>query len=93
MLNGNEKLLAELSQLLVEFSNECKVESERTATLEATFKDLIAKANSDVKLTEEEAATLYDADKELLASKAVVSAYTHITGRLTELVTGMMEVK
>ena len=24
MLNGNENLLAELSQLLVEFSNECK---------------------------------------------------------------------
>lgn len=93
MLNGNQDLLAALSQLLVEFSNECKVESERTATLEATFKELIAKANSDVKLTEEEAATLYDADKELLASKAVVSAYTHITGRLTELVTGMMEVK
>ena len=86
MLNGNEKLLAE-------FSNECKVESERTATLEATFKELIAKANSDVKLTEEEAATLYDTDRELLASKAVVSAYTHITGRLTELVTGMMGAK
>lgn len=93
MLNGNQDLLAALSQLLVEFSNECKVESERTAALEATLKELIAKANSDVKLTEEEAATLYDTDRELLASKAVVSAYTHITGRLTELVTGMMGAK
>ena len=93
MLNGNQDLLAALSQLLVEFSNECKVESERTVTLEATFKELIAKANSDVKLTEEEAAILYDVNGELSASKAVVSAYTHITGRLTELVTGMMGAK
>lgn len=30
MLHGNQDLLAALSQLLVEFSNECKVESERT---------------------------------------------------------------
>ena len=37
MLHGNQDLLAALSQLLVEFSNECKVESERTAVLEATF--------------------------------------------------------
>ena len=86
MLNGNQDLLAALSQLLVEFSNECKVESERTAVLEATFKEFITKANSDVKLTEEEAA-------ELSSSKAVVSAYTHITGRLTELVTHMMSKK
>ena len=93
MLNGNQDLLAALSQLLVEFSNECKVESERTAVLETTFKELIAKANSDVKLTEEEAAILYDVNGELSASKAVVSAYTHITGRLTELVTGMMGAK
>lgn len=93
MLNGNQDLLKALSQLLVEFSNECKEESERTAVLEATLKELIAKANSDVKLTEEEAAALYDVDKELLASKAVVSAYTHITGRLTELVTHMMSKK
>ena len=93
MLNGNQDLLAALSQLLVEFSNECKGESERTATLEATFKELLAKANSDVKLTEEEAAILYDVNGELSASKAVVSAYTHITGRLTELVTGMMGAK
>lgn len=93
MLNGNQDLLAALSQLLVEFSNECKVESERTAVLEATFKELIAKANSDAKLTEEEAAILYDVNGELSASKAVVSAYTHITGRLTELVTGMMGAK
>lgn len=93
MLNGNQDLLAALSQLLVEFSNECKVESERTAVLETTFKELIAKANSDVKLTEEEAAILYDVNGELSASKAVVSAYTHITGRLTELVTHMMSKK
>lgn len=93
MLNGNQDLLAALSQLLVEFSNECKVESERTAVLEATFKELIAKANSDVKLMEEEAAILYDVNGELSASKAVVSAYTHITGRLTELVTHMMSKK
>lgn len=93
MLNGNQDLLAALSQLLVEFSNECKVESERTAVLEATFKELLAKANSDVKLTEEEAAILYDVNGELSASKAVVSAYTHITGRLTELVTHMMSKK
>ena len=93
MLNGNQDLLAALSQLLVEFSNECKVESERTAVLEATFKELITKANSDVKLTEEEAAILYDVNAELSSSKAVVSAYTHITGRLTELVTGMMGAK
>ena len=93
MLNGNQDLLAALSQLLVEFSNECKVESERTAVLEATFKELLAKANSDAKLTEEEAAILYDVNGELSASKAVVSAYTHITGRLTELVTHMMSKK
>lgn len=93
MLNGNQDLLAALSQLLVEFSNECKVESERTAVLEATFKELLAKANSDVKLTEEEAAILYDVNGELSSSKAVVSAYTHITGRLTELVTHMMGAK
>ena len=93
MLHGNQDLLAALSQLLVEFSNECKVESERTAVLETTFKELIAKANSDVKLTEEEAAILYDVNGELSASKAVVSAYTHITGRLTELVTHMMSKK
>lgn len=93
MLNGNQDLLAALSQLLVEFSNECKVESERTAVLEATFKELITKANSDVKLTEEEAAILYDVNAELSSSKAVVSAYTHVTGRLTELVTHMMSKK
>ena len=49
--------------------------------------------NKIAKLTEEEAAILYDVNGELSASKAVVSAYTHITGRLTELVTGMMGAK
>ena len=67
-----------------------QLESQST-TLEELKKS--SEANSDVKLTEEEAAILYDVNGELSASKAVVSAYTHITGRLTELVTGMMGAK
>lgn len=90
MLNGNQDLLAALSQLLVEFSEICKKNSQKAAELQA----IIAKAEANPeKLTDEDLAALNVANAELSASKAVVSAYTHITGRLTELVTHMMSKK
>lgn len=49
MLNGNQNLLADLSQLLVEFSEACKKNSERAAELQT----IIAKVEANPeKLTE-----------------------------------------
>ena len=78
MLNGNEKLLAELSQLLVEFSEECKKNSQRAAELQA----IIAK--------EENLVARNVANAELSETKVAITAYTHIIDRLTTVVTKMM---
>lgn len=81
MLNGNEKLLAELSQLLVEFSEECKKNSQRAAELQT----IIAK--------EENLVARNVANAELSETKVAITAYTHITDRLTAIVTKMMGAK
>lgn len=87
MLNGNEKLLAELSQLLVEFSEECKKNSQRAAELQAA----LAKAGVNPgDLTEEDLTTLNAINAELSETKVAITAYTHITDRLTAIVTKMM---
>lgn len=87
MLNGNEKLLAELSQLLVEFSEECKKNSQRAAELQAT----LAKAEANPEnLTEEDLVALEVISEELSGTKVAITAYTHITDRLTAIVTKMM---
>lgn len=91
MLNGNEKLLAELSQLLVEFSEVCKKESQRVTELQANFEELTTKvATSEGKYTEKDIDGLYATHLELASAKASVVAYTHITDRLTAIVTKMM---
>ena len=84
MLNGNEKLLAELSQLLVEFSEECKKNSQRAAELQTI---IAAVGVNPGDLTEEDLATL---NAELSETKVAITAYTHITDRLTAIVTKMM---
>lgn len=87
MLNGNEKLLAELSQLLVEFSEECKKNSQKAAELQA----ILAKTEANPeKLTEEDLAALKVVNAELSETKVAITAYTHITDRLTAIVTKMM---
>ena len=90
MLHGNQDLLKELSDLLVEFSELCKKNSQKAAELQA----IIAKAEANPeKLTEEDLVALKVANAELSETKVAITAYTHITGRLTELVTSMMGAK
>ena len=87
MLNGNQDLLADLSQLLVEFSEACKKNSQKAAELQA----IIAKAEANPeKLTEEDLVALNVANAELSETKVAITAYTHITDRLTAIVTKMM---
>lgn len=78
MLNGNESLLKALSDLLVEFSEICKKNSQRAAELQA----IIAK--------EENLVARNAANAELSETKVAITAYTHITDRLTAIVTKMM---
>lgn len=78
MLNGNQDLLKELSDLLVEFSELCKKNSQRAAELQA----IIAK--------EENLVARNVANAELSETKVAITAYTHITDRLTAIVTSMM---
>lgn len=87
MLHGNQDLLKELSDLLVEFSELCKKNSQRAAELQA----IIAKAEANPeKLTDEDLVTLNVANAELFETKVAITAYTHITDRLTAIVTKMM---
>lgn len=87
MLHGNQDLLKALSDLLVEFSELCKKNSQKAAELQA----ILAKteANSE-KLTEEDLAALKVVNAELSETKVAITAYTHITDRLTAIVTKMM---
>ena len=78
MLNGNESLLKALSDLLVEFSEICKKNSQRAAELQA----IIAK--------EENLVARNVANAELSETKVAITAYTHIIDRLTAIVTKMM---
>lgn len=78
MLNGNQDLLKELSDILVEFSELCKKNSQRAAELQA----IIAK--------EENLVARNVANAELSETKVAITAYTHITDRLTAIVTSMM---
>lgn len=78
MLHGNQDLLKELSDLLVEFSELCKKNSQRAAELQA----IIAK--------EENLVARNVANAELSETKVAITAYTHITDRLTAIVTSMM---
>lgn len=87
MLNGNQNLLKELSDLLVEFSEQCKRNSQKAAELQAT----LAKAEaSPENLTEEDLVALEVISEELSGTKVAITAYTHITDRLTALVTKIM---
>lgn len=87
MLHGNQDLLKELSDLLVEFSELCKKNSQKAAELQA----IIAKAEANPeKLTEEDLAALNVTNAELSETKVAITAYTHITDRLTAIVTKMM---
>ena len=87
MLHGNQDLLKELSDLLVEFSELCKKNSQKAAELQA----IIAKAEANPeKLTEEDLVALKVANAELSETKVAITAYTHITDRLTAIVTSMM---
>lgn len=87
MLYGNQDLLKELSDLLVEFSELCKKNSQKAAELQA----IIAKAEANPeKLTEEDLVALNVANAELSETKVAITAYTHITDRLTAIVTKMM---
>lgn len=89
MLHGNQDLLAALSQLLVEFSEECKKNSQKAAELQAIIAKAEAEANPE-KLTEEDLVALKVANAELSETKVAITAYTHITDRLTAIVTKMM---
>lgn len=87
MLHGNQDLLKALSDLLVEFSEICKKNSQKAAELQA----IIAKAEANPeKLTEEDLVALKVANAELSETKVAITAYTHITDRLTAIVTKMM---
>ena len=87
MLNGNQDLLKALSDLLVEFSEACKKNSQKAAELQA----ILAKTEANPeKLTEEDLAALKVVNAELSETKVAITAYTHITDRLTAIVTKMM---
>lgn len=87
MLNGNQNLLKELSDLLVEFSEQCKRNSQKAAELQAA----LAKAEANPEnLTEEDLVALEVISEELSGTKVAITAYTHITDRLTALVTKIM---
>lgn len=79
MLSINQELLKVLSELLVEFSELCKKNSQRAAELQA----IIAK--------EENLVARNVANAELSETKVAITAYTHIIDRLTAIVTKMME--
>ena len=87
MLNGNENLLKALSDLLVEFSEICKKNSQRAAELQTI---IAAVGVNPGDLTEEDLAALNVANAELSETKVAITAYTHITDRLTAIVTKMM---
>ena len=78
MLSINQDLLKVLSDLLVEFSEICKKNSQRAAELQA----IIAK--------EENLVARNVANAELSETKVAITAYTHIIDRLTAIVTKMM---
>lgn len=78
MLSINQELLKVLSELLVEFSELCKKNSQRAAELQA----IIAK--------EENLVARNVANAELSETKVAITAYTHIIDRLTTIVTKMM---
>lgn len=87
MLNGNEDLLKALSDLLVEFSEICKKNSQRAAELQTI---IAAVGVNPGDLTEEDLAGLNAINAELSETKVAITAYTHITDRLTAIVTKMM---
>ena len=87
MLHGNQDLLKALSDLLVEFSEACKKNSQKAAELQA----ILAKTEANPEnLTEEDLVALEVISEELSGTKVAITAYTHITDRLTALVTKIM---
>lgn len=87
MLQINQDLLKVLSDLLVEFSEECKKNSQRAAELQTI---IAAVGVNPGDLTEEDLTTLNAINAELSETKVAITAYTHITDRLTAIVTKMM---
>ena len=87
MLSINQELLKVLSELLVEFSDECKKESTKAAELTVAFKKIVGGDDPDIKkLTkEEEANNFWMTSEQLFASKGKVVAYTQMMERITTI--------
>lgn len=94
MLSINQELLKVLSELLVEFSDECKKESTKAAELTSAFKKMVGESNPDVKkLTDEESSNFWITSEQLFASKGKVVAYTQMMERITTILAEAMSGK
>ena len=91
MLSINQELLKVLSELLVEFSEECKKESTKAAELTAEFNKMVKENKPESKKhDQEEVGNFWMTSEQLFASKGKIIAYTQMMERITAIVAEVM---
>jgi hypothetical protein len=94
MVSINQELLKVLSELLVEFSEECKKESTKAAELTAEFNKMIKENKPESKKHDhEEVGNFWMTSEQLFATKGKIVAYTQMMERITTILAEAMSGK